>query len=175
MRVITAQSKDFQKICNRGLLKKQGVEEKTRRILDDVRLYGDDAVIKYTKRFDKIKLTSRQFKVTASEISGAYQNINPDFAPLLRRICENLTRFYKRQMKKPWKMKAGDGVILGEKVGALERVGVYVPSGTAPLISTVYMTVLPAKLAGVGEIVMVSPPNKQGNIDPHILVVAGFF
>jgi len=172
MKVITTQSKDFQKICNRGLIKKQGVEDKVRKILDDVRLYGDDAVIKYTKKFDKVKLSPRQFKVTASEISGAYQNISPNFAPLLKHICENLTRFYKRQAKKPWKMKLGDGVILGEKVHPLERVGVYVPAGTAPLVSTVYMTVLPAKLAGVKEIIMVCPPNKTGNVDPHILVVA---
>lgn len=172
MKVITAQSKDFQKICNRGFLKKQGVEEKVRRILEDVRLYGDEAIIKYTKRFDRVKLSAKQLKVTASEISGAYQNISPNFAPLLRHICDNLTRFYKRQMRKPWKMKGADGVILGENIKPLERVGVYVPAGTAPLVSTVYMTVLPAKIAGVKEIIIVCPPNKYGSIDPHILVVA---
>lgn len=172
MKVITTRSKDFQKICSRGLLKKQGVEERVKRILEDVRLYGDDALIKYTKRFDRVKLSVKQFKVTPSEISGAYQNISPNFAPTLKRICENLTRFYKRQIKKPWKMKGADGVILGERVQPLERIGVYVPSGTAPLVSTVYMTVLPAKMAGVKEVIMASPPNKYGSIDPHILVVA---
>jgi len=172
MKVISAQSKEFQKICSRGLIKKQGVEEKVRRILEDVRISGDDALIKYTKRFDKINLTVKQLKVTASEISGAYQNIDPNFAPTLKRICDNLTRFYKRQTKKSWKMKCADGVTLGENVLPLERVGVYVPAGTAPLVSTVYMTVLPAKLAGVKEIVMFCPPNKYGSIDPYILVVA---
>ncbi len=172
MKVISAQSKEFQKICARGLIKKQGTEEKVRKILEDVRLYGDDALIKYTKKFDKINLTAKQIKVSASEISGAYQNINQNLAPTLKHICDNLTKFYKRQIKKSWKMKCGDGVTLGENVHPLERVGVYVPAGTAPLVSTVYMTVLPAKLAGVKEIVMVCPPNKYGSIDPHILVVA---
>lgn len=172
MKVITTQSKDFQKICNRGLLKKKGLEEKVKGIIDDVRLYGDDAVIRYTKKFDKVKLAPRQLKVSASEISGAYQNINPSFAPMLKNICDNLSGFYRRQAKKTWKMKPGGGVILGEKVQPLERVGVYVPSGTAPLVSTVYMTVLPAKMAGVKEIIMVCPPNKYGSIEPHILVVA---
>lgn len=172
MKVITTRSKDFQKICSRGLLKKQGVEERVKRILEDVRLYGDDALIKYTKKFDRVKLSIKQLKVTPSEISGAYQNISPNFASTLKRICDNLTRFYKRQIKKPWKIKGSDGVILGERVQPLERVGVYVPAGTAPLVSTVYMTVLPAKMAGVKEVIMVSPPNKYGSIDPHILVVA---
>jgi histidinol dehydrogenase len=172
MKVITTGSKEFHKICIRGLLKKQGVEERVRRILEDVRLYGDDAVIKYTKRFDRVSLSARQLKVTASEISGAYQNISPNFAATLKRICDNLTRFYKRQIKKKWKMKCADGVVLGEMLRPLERVGVYVPSGTAPLVSTVYMTVLPAKLAGVKEIIMVCPPNKSGSVDPHVLVVA---
>jgi histidinol dehydrogenase len=172
MKVITIHSKDFQKICNRGLLKKQGVKERVSKILEDIRLYGDDAIIKYTKKFDKVSLSSRQLKVSASEISGAYQNISPNLASTLKHISDSLTRFYKRQIKKSWKMKAADGVILGEIMRPLERVGVYVPSGTAPLVSTVYMTVLPAKLAGVKEIVIVCPPNKSGSIDPHILVVA---
>lgn len=172
MKVISPQSKEFQKICTRGVIKNQRVEEKVKKILDDVRLYGDDAVIKYTKKFDKVSLSVKQLKASASEISGAYQNINPNLAPMLKHICDNLTRFYKRQVKKSWMMRGGDGVILGESVKPLERVGVYVPAGTAPLVSTVYMTVLPAKLAGVKEIVMVCPPNKYGSVNPHILVVA---
>jgi histidinol dehydrogenase len=172
MKVITTGSKDFQKICNRCLLKNQGVQERIKRVLEEVRLYGDDAIIKYTKRFDKVSLSPRQLKVSASEISGAYQNISPNFASTLKYVSDSLTRFYKRQIKMSWKMKVGNGVILGEMMRPLERVGVYVPAGTAPLISTVYMTVLPAKLAGVEEIIMVCPPNRSGNIDPHILVVA---
>ena len=172
MKVISPQSKEFQKICARGVVKNQRMEEKVRKILDDVRLYGDDAVIKYTKKFDKISLSPKQLKASASEISGAYQNISPNLVPMLKHICDNLTCFYKRQVKKSWKMRGRNGVILGESVKPLERVGVYVPAGTAPLVSTVYMTALPAKLAGVKEIVMVCPPNKYGSVDPHILVVA---
>ncbi len=172
MKIITTQSKDFQKICARGLLKKQGLQERVGKILEDVRLYGDEAVVKYTRRFDKVKLNVKQIRVAASEISGAYQNIKLDLAPALKKICENLSRFYKRQVKKSWKIRCPEGVILGENVNPFEKIGIYVPAGTAPLVSTVYMTVLPARLAGVKEIVLVSPPNKNGAIDPHILVVA---
>jgi len=172
MKVISPQSKEFQKICNRGLLKNQRVHDKVNKILEDVRLYGDDALIKYTKRFDNVSLSSKQLKVSASEISGAYQNVSPNLIPILKRICDNLTRFYKKQARKSWTMRGGDGVVLGEIVKPLERVGVYVPAGTAPLVSTVYMTVLPAKLAGVKEIIMMCPPNKYCSVDPHILAVA---
>ena len=110
MKVITIHSKDFQKICNRGLLKKQGVKERVSKILEDIRLYGDDAIIKYTKKFDKVSLSSRQLKVSASEISGAYQNISPNLASTLKHISDSLTRFYKRQIKKSWKMKAADEI-----------------------------------------------------------------
>ncbi|MCK9431513.1 MAG: histidinol dehydrogenase, partial [Candidatus Omnitrophica bacterium] len=78
----------------------------------------------------------------------------------------------RKQLRKSWRIKCGDGVVLGENYSPLERVGVYIPAGTAPLVSTVYMTVLPAKLAGVKKVVLISPPDKNGYINPHILVVA---
>lgn len=171
MRIIKVSSRQIQQIYNRHLCKKR-IEERVRKIIGDVRLYGDEAVVKYTKRFDKVKLLPRNLKVSESETNGAYQNISPKFITNLKTIMENVTKFYQKQIRKSWKIKGEDGVTLGEKLQPLEKVGIYVPAGSAPLVSTVYMTVLPAKLAGVEKIILTTPPNKYGSVDPHILVVA---
>lgn len=172
MRIIRYPSKKIQSIYNRDILVSKRIKEKVEKIIEDVRLGGDDALIRYTKKFDKVKLYTKSLRVSEAEILGAYQNIQPDFVTSLKIIIENVTRFYRRQIKKSWKIKDADGVILGENYYPLDRVGVYVPSAQAPLVSTVYMTVLPAKIAGVKEVFLVSPPDRNGNINPHILVVA---
>lgn len=173
MKIIRSNSvNQLEKIYNRGFVKSRRVEEKVRKIVDDVRLLGDEAVLKYTKKFDRVKLTAKQLRVTEREISGAYQNITPHFVSSLKVIIENINRFYRRTVRKSWKMRDADGLVLGEVFNAIERVGVYIPAGTAPLVSTVYMSVLPAKIAGVKKIVLVSPPDANGFINPHILVVA---
>ncbi len=173
MKIIKISSRQIQQIYNRHLCKsKKRIEERVRKIIEDVRLYGDEAVVKYTKRFDKVKLLPRNLKVSESETNGAYQNISPEFITNLKTIMENVTKFYQKQIKKSWKIKGEDGVTLGEKLQPLEKVGIYVPAGTVPLVSTVYMTVLPAKLAGVEKVILTTPPNKYGSIDPHILAVA---
>lgn len=172
MKIIRFNSKQLDKIYNRGFSKSKRVEEKVRQIIDDVRVCGDDAVLKYTRKFDGVKMTVKQLKVAQTELSGAYQNISPDFVSNLKIIIENINRFYKKTIKKSWKISAGDGLILGENYHPLEKVGVYIPAGTAPLVSTVYMSVLPAKIAGVKKIVLISPPDKNGYINPHILVIA---
>jgi len=172
MKIIRFTSKKLEKIYNRGQLRQLRVEEKVRKIIDDVRLIGDDALIKYTRKFDKVKLSQRQLKVSQIEISGAYANISPHFVSSLKVVIENVNRFYRKQLRKSWRIKGTEGVVLGENYTPLEKVGVYIPAGTAPLVSTVYMTVLPAKLAGVKKIVLISPPDKNGYINPHILVVA---
>lgn len=172
MKIIKPFSKQLQKICNRGDCRKKRIEEAVSKILDDVRSSGDDAIIKYTKKFDGMKLSVGELKASESETSGAYQNIDPNFVSVLKVIIENVNNFYKKTIKKSWKKKNQDGAVLGEKLIPIERVGIYIPAGTAPLVSTVYMTVLPAKLAGVSEIIICSPPNKYKNIDPYILVVA---
>ncbi len=173
MKIIRFNStKQLEKIYNRGFVRSRRVGEKVRQVLDDVRLFGDDAVLKYTRKFDKIKLTAKQLRVSEREISGAYQNITPNFVSSLKLVIENINRFYRKELKKSWKMKDSDGLVLGEHFQPMEKVGVYIPAGTAPLVSTVYMTVLPAKIAGVKKIVLISPPDKSGAINPHILVVA---
>ncbi len=172
MKIIRSTSKKLEKIYNRRFSRSKRIEEKVKQIIEDVRLFGDEAVLKYTRKFDGVKLTTRQLKVSQIEISGAYQNISPNFVSTLKVIIENINRFYRKTIKKSWRIKDADGVVLGENYTPLERVGIYIPAGTAPLVSSVYMTALPAKIAGVKEIILVSPPDKYGFINPHILVVA---
>jgi histidinol dehydrogenase len=172
MKIIRFGSKKIEQIYNRGVLRKQHIQERTRKIIDDVRVFGDEALLRYTRKFDGVKLSLRQLKVAQIEISGAYQNISPNFVSSLKIIIENVNRFYRKSIKKSWRLKDADGLVLGENYLPLEKVGIYIPAGTAPLVSTVYMSVLPAKIAGVKKIVLISPPDKQGMINPHILVVA---
>lgn len=172
MKIIKFSSKKLEKIYNRGTFRQARVEDKVRKIIDDVRSLGDEALIKYTRKFDKVKLSLRQLKVSQIEISGAYANISPHFVSSLKVVIENVNNFYRKQLRKSWRIKGQEGVVLGENYIPLDRVGVYIPAGTAPLVSTVYMTVLPAKMAGVKNIVLISPPDKNGYINPHILVVA---
>jgi histidinol dehydrogenase len=172
MQVIKPSSKQFIRLFNRFVSRNPRVEEKVRGILNDVMQNGDDAVIRYTRKFDKVKLQPKDLRVSESEINSAYQNISPDFVSTLKMATENVSRYYKKQMKKSWKTVSEDGVVLGEKIRPLESVGVYIPSGTVPLPSTVYMTALPARLAGVEKVYIITPPNKFKSVDPHILVVA---
>jgi len=172
MKLVRVGSKQFQKLCERNSGRNKRVAESVRNIIENVKLYGDDAVIKYTRKFDKVKLTPRELKVSECETSGAYQDIKPEFVSDLKVVIDNITKFYRKQLKKSWKIKDTNGVLLGEKIMPIEKVGVYVPSGTVPLVSSVYMTVIPARMAGVKKIVLVTPPNKYKSVDPYILVVA---
>lgn len=172
MRVVRVGSKQFQKLCDRGMGRNKRITESVRNIIENVKLSGDDAVLKYTRKFDRVKLGVKDLKVSECEMSGAYQDIKPEFVSTLKIVMDNINKFYKRQLKKSWKIKDVDGVLLGENIVPLETIGVYVPSGTVPLVSSVYMTVIPAKMAGVKKIVLVTPPNEYKSIDPHILVVA---
>ena len=172
MKLVKIGSTNFAKIINRNSHFKKRITESVKKILDNTRLNGDDAIIKYTRKFDKVKMKVKDLKVTECETSGAYQDIKPEIVTMLKTVIENINKFYRKQIKKSWKTRDKDGVILGEKVTAIDSIGVYVPSGTVPLVSSVYMTVLPAKMAGVKRIALVSPPNKYSSINPYILVMA---
>jgi histidinol dehydrogenase len=173
MKIISPNSKDFERLENRfDNMQKKRVKEKVDSILHDVRVNGDDALLRYTRRFDGVKMTLRQMRVSEAEKSAAYQDIKPEFISTLKKIIANITKFYTKQQKKSWRQVSQDGTFMGENIDPLGRVGVYVPAGTAPLVSCVYMSVLPARLAGVADIVLVTPPDKNGHVNPHILVVA---
>ena len=174
MKILTQKGQGIQKLYQRSLFfaRKKFIEEKVRQIIDDIRVQGDDAVIKYTRRFDKAKLKARQLEVSEAEISGAFQNVTSDLVENLKIIINNVSSFYKKQIQKPCRVRDTDGILLKENIIPLDSVGIYIPAGTAPLISTVYMTTIPAKVAGVKNIVLVTPPNQEGQVNPYILVVA---
>lgn len=172
MKILKLSSKEMQKLFERYYTNKKHIEEKVRRIIEDVRNEGDKAVLKYARRFDKVKFASKDLKVGINEINGSFQNIDTAFIASLKNIIENIQRYYKKELPKSWKIKNDEGAELGEIFRPIEKVGIYVPAGTVPLVSSVYMSVVPARMAGVKKIVIATPPNKYGGIDPHILAVA---
>ncbi len=173
MKILTQKGAGLQKLYNRNLYaRKKHIEERVRRIIDDVRLNGDEAVIKYTRKFDGAKLTVKQLRVPENEISGAFQNITSDFIAKLKSIINTVTLFYKKQVHKPCRVRDDDGVLLKENILPIDSVGIYVPAGTAPLVSTVYMTAIVAKVAGVKRVIITTPPDEKGHVNPYILAVA---
>jgi histidinol dehydrogenase len=172
MKVIKPSSKELEKIINRAPFIRKRIYEKVRRIIEDVRTLGDNAVVRYTYKFDRVKLKPSQMRVTENEINGAFQDIDSKFVTTLKVAINNVTCFYRRKFKSSWSLKQEEGIVLKDVYQPLDSVGIYIPAGTAPLVSTVYMTVIPAQLAGVRRIVLVTPPDEDGNINPHILSVA---
>ena len=172
MKIISTTGQEWQRLCNRQFMRKRQVEERVRAIIDDVRQNGDEAVLRYTRRFDRVRLTAKQLPVTEAETSAAFQHIDPNLMLHLKTAIQKVQAFYGRPRLKPVRIVDGDGVFLGEKFDPIERVGVYIPGGTASLVSTVYMTVTPARQAGVKHISLATPPRRDGSVDPNILVVA---
>ncbi|MBN1493602.1 MAG: histidinol dehydrogenase [Candidatus Omnitrophica bacterium] len=146
---------------------------KVNRIVQDVYEKGDTAVRKYTKLFDNVTIPANKLRVTEGEINRAFGKISFKFVPFLKLITKNVRQYYECEKQESFRVKLEHGGFVGKKFNPIERVGVYIPGGQAPLVSTVYMTVLPAQVAGVKDIIIATPPNKEtGYIDPHILVVA---
>lgn len=139
-------------------------------IIRDVRRRGDEALLEYTQKFDKASLTSLQ--VTEEEFQQALDSVEPEFLSVLKHAAANITKFHSRQKRNSFILNDRDGVILGQKIIPIQWAGLYVPGGTAAYPSTVLMDALPAKIAGVEEVVMVTPPNAQGKVNPIILAAA---
>lgn len=148
--------------------------ESVKQIVDAVAREGDEALLRYTAAFDKVTLTAGQLRVTEEEIQGAYAKVEPEFLEALRKAAANITAFHEKQKRGTWVDVQPDGTILGMVHRPLRRVGLYVPGGKAAYPSSVLMNVLPAKVAGVPEIALVTPPATGGRegIDPYILVAA---
>ncbi len=142
-------------------------------ILTNVKENGDKALFDYTKQFDKADMNADTIKVTQDEILEAYERLeNPELVEIIRKSLKNIWEYHEKQKQYSWFDSKPDGSILGQKVTALSRVGVYVPGGKAAYPSSVLMNVVPAKVAGVEEIVMVTPPGKDGKVNPNTLVAA---
>ena len=139
-------------------------------IIADVRKNGDAALKAYSEKFDGAKLDS--LEVSAEEIDAAFAALEPEFVAIIEEAAANIREFHRHQVRTGFAITPRDGVVLGQRVIPLERVGLYVPGGTASYPSSVLMNCIPAKLAGCDEIVMVTPPSKDGSIKPAILVAA---
>jgi len=139
-------------------------------IIANVRENGDRAILEYNRKFDKAELEN--LAVSAEEIQDAFDTVEPEFLRILGQAAENIRAFHEKQVRNSFIMNGAPGVILGQKVTPIEKVGLYVPGGTAAYPSTVLMDAIPAKIAGCREIVMVSPPGADGKISPVILAAA---
>ena len=141
-------------------------------ILGNIRENGDKALFEYTKNFDKADINASNVKVTAEEIEEAYAKVDDELLRVIRRAMKNIEDYHELQKQNSWIETRPDGTILGQKVTPLQRVGVYVPGGKAAYPSSVLMNVVPAKVAGVDEIIMCTPPGADGKVYPTTLVTA---
>lgn len=141
-------------------------------ILNDVKLRKDEAVFEYTGKFDGAKINASNIRVTQEEIEEGYRLTDDSLVQVIRRALHNIRIYHEKQRQTSWFDSRPDGTILGQKVTPLQRVGVYVPGGKAAYPSSVLMNILPAKVAGVDEIIMVTPPGKDGKVSPTTLMAA---
>ena len=170
-------TKDTRKNLLEDLLKRSPnsyaqYEASVQTILQKVKEEKDAAVFAFTEKFDGAKLTADNILVTEEELDEAYREVDASLLEVIRKALQNIESYHAKQRQNSWFDSQPDGTILGQKVTPLERVGVYVPGGKAVYPSSVLMNVMPAKVAGVDEIIMVTPPGKDGRITPNTLVAA---
>ena len=141
-------------------------------ILNEVKERGDEAIFAYTEKFDGAYITKENIKVTDEEIEEAYEKVGEELIKIMRKAAKNIREYHEKQKRQSWFSSKEDGTMLGQKITALQNVGVYVPGGKAVYPSSVLMNILPAKVAGVPHIVMTTPPSKEGKVNPAVLVAA---
>jgi histidinol dehydrogenase len=175
MKIIDSRQKDIlaelRRIVNRGETATEEVANAVKDIVERVRKEGDPAVLEYTEKFDRVSLTLKELKVSPDEIRHAYNRVDPSKVNALRFAARNIRAFHEKQKISSWVSQEADGVILGQQVRPIRSAGVYVPGGKACYPSSVLMNVIPAKVAGVEELVMCSPV-PGGTLNPYILVAA---
>ena len=169
-------TKDNTKDLLNNLLKRSPInymsyEKDVNEIINNIREKGDEALFEYTRKFDNADINSDNIVVTKAEIDKAYDNVDPKLLNAIRSSITNIRTFHEKQMQNSW-IDSSDGIILGQKVTALDKAGVYVPGGKAVYPSSVLMNVIPAKVAGVNTIYMATPPDKDGRICDNTLVAA---
>lgn len=147
-------------------------EETVNEIIEAVKTRKDAAVFEYTRKFDKFPLSATNIQVSREEIEEAYHSLDADFIQVIKEAAENIRTFHQKQLRNSWFDAKEDGTILGMKITPIAKVGVYVPGGKAAYPSSVLMNVVPAKVAGVGQVVMTTPPGADGKVNPGTLVAA---
>lgn len=165
-------AKEARQKVARQFLEDDCLAEQVQEIVETVRDEGDQALLRYSELFDGCLLEKKELKVSVAELEGAYQAVTTDFEKYLRQAKKKISDFHQLQKPRDWFRQEENGSLVGQIYRPLARVGIYVPGGTASYPSTVLMTALLAKMAGVKEIVMVTPPDKTGQIAPAILVAA---
>ena len=164
-------ARQFAAIRQRGADATTAVEPQVRRIVDAVRRRGDRALIELTRRFDRVALEPAQLRISAGEVRAALQTVPPDALRALRLGARRIMAFHRRQLPESWSYRDKLGLQLGQRVVALDRVGLYVPGGHAAYPSSVLMNAIPARVAGVRQVIMVSPPGRDG-FNPAVLAAA---
>ena len=147
-----------------------GVEDVVAEIIDNVRKNGDKALFEYNEKYDGAVLS--ELKVSSEEIEEAITSVAPEFIEILKKAAANIRKFHEKQVRTSFIINDEDGIVIGQKITPIEKAGLYVPAGTAPYPSTVLMDAIPAKIAGCKELVMVTPPGKDGKVNPAILAAA---
>ncbi len=147
-------------------------EDTVQAIVDDVRARGDEALFEYTKKFDGAELSADNIRVTQAEIQEALSQVDPNLLAVMKKSMKNIREYHEKQKQYSWFDSKPNGTILGQKVTALSSIGVYVPGGKAAYPSSVLMNIIPAEVAGVEKIVMVTPPGKDGKVNPVTLIAA---
>ncbi|EEG30842.1 histidinol dehydrogenase [[Clostridium] methylpentosum DSM 5476] len=170
IKILDYKEVEIKEILTRDNNNDRSVDEIVSGILEDVRTNGDTALLGYCEKFDKAKLSS--LEVSQQEIDDAFSSIDPDFIKTLELARDNIEAFHTQQIRKNFVLNDKEGIVLGQKVTPIEKVGLYVPGGTASYPSSVLMNTVPAKLAGVTEIVMATPPSSDGTIAAPILAAA---
>ena len=176
MRIVALTEDTKQNVMN-DLLKRSPnnysqYESTVNEIIENVKANKDKAVFEYTKKFDKFDLSAENIKVTREEIEEAYTKMDAKLVEVIRKAAENIKVFHMKQLRNSWFDAKEDGTILGMKITPIEKAGVYVPGGKAAYPSSVLMNVIPAKVAGVKEIIMTTPPGADGKVNPGTLVAA---
>lgn len=176
MRIIKITEKERNNILENLLKRSPGqygkYEDTVKEILADIRERKDKALFEYTEKYDKVKINAGNIKVTDEEIDEAYTKVDPGLVEIIRKSLKNIYSYHKKQVRYSWFDSKPDGTILGQKITPLSRVGVYVPGGKAAYPSSVLMNIVPAKVAGVDEVIMVTPPGTDGKVYPMTLVAA---
>ncbi len=175
MRIVTSQNfreKILDQVVNRGKVDLFSISLPVKKIIRDIRENGDEALLRYTEKLDKVRLSRSELKVAEREIKEAYKKLEITQINALRKAALNIEYFHKKQIKDMWSIGTAKGVIVGQVTRPLSSVGVYAPGGKAFYPSSVLMCVTPAKVAGVEKIVVCSPPEKKGNINSALLVAA---
>ena len=176
MRIVTLTQESKQNLLE-DLLKRSpnnygAYEDNVAAIVDDVRKRKNEAVFEYTEKFDNAKIDASNIKVTKEELEEAYTQVDPELIEVIRKALVNIRSYHEKQKRTSWFDSKEDGTLLGQKITPLARVGVYVPGGKAVYPSSVLMNIVPAKVAGVGKIIMTTPCNAEGKVNPTTLVAA---